>query len=263
MVLLAGVSIGGYVWFQYHANSPQRIIEEQARQIEYLENVAVRLTGRSRIAKMVVTDQHRDDAGQLVTTLLFMEQNPPLEPEELAAVTQGDIDQPLRPTSLPAQRFTAIGDTVHIDAKIIRFESNFVAEGDPLRGKSLALFTGIYGSATPPDEATPIDPQGRAPRVYADRVDRPSLDERRAKFEAGLWEAFWRLTRDSDYAAEKGVDVAFGGGVWGAFEPGYIYELELDHDGGLVLRAEAMPDVYRHLLREVTGVGPATTIIGE
>ena len=256
LALLAGASIGGYLWFDYHSNNPQRIIEEQARQIEYLENVAVRLTGRSRIAKIVVTDQVRNDDDQLVTTLLFIEQNTAPLPAEIGTDGPGE---PLYPATLPARKFVAVGDAVHIDAKIIRFEDHFVADGDPLRGKSLALFTGLYGSATPPEQAEPIDPEGRAPRVYADRVDRPSLDEERARFEANLWKEFWRLTHDPAYAEQNGVDVAYGNGVWGALRPGYVYELELDHDGGLVLRTEAMPDVYRHLLQEITGVGPDST----
>lgn len=258
LAITAGAAIGVWTYVEYRQNAPQRIIEDQARQIEYLENVAVRLTGQRRVAKIVVTDQTQADDGQLVTTLLFMEQWPSTEtPSDAGAADTpaGDLNvEPAHPPTLPARKFVVAGDYVHIDAKIITFADHFVAEGDPLRGRSLALFTGLYGSSTPPERAQPIDREGKAPRVYGGRPDLPSLDETRAKFEAELWTDFWRLVDEPEFAAGRGVEVAYGGGVWGALKPGFVYELTLENAGGLQLRSTPMPDIYRQLLREVQGV---------
>ena len=257
LALTAGVAIGAWLYIDHYRQGPQRVIAEQAQRIEYLENVAVRLTGRQRVAKIVVTDQRTAEDGQLVTTLLFMEQWPTLDP-----VAGEDVDPlagPPHPETLPAKKFVAIGEYVHIDAKIITFQDHFVAEGDPLRGKSLALFTGLYGSATPPERAAPIDPPASAPKIYASRADLPSLpgQEERAKFEAELWKDFWRLVDEPAFAESRGVDVAYGGAVWGAFKPGFIYELTLSNSGGLELRSTPMPDLMQQVLREVQGVQPS------
>ena len=236
LALAAGLATGG-LWLWVNSNDDRdRVIEQQARQIEALENVAVRLQAERRVADILVTDQSRDDNGRLNTTLLFVEYGRDGEP-------------------LPPKRFEVVGDRVHVETQLIKFDRGFVREGDPLRGKSIALFTGIYGSATPPEQALPVDEPGRAPRVYR------GVDPRQAQYEQDLWKDFWNLMADTTYANSKGVRVAQGETVWGIFEPDKLYTITLESAGGLSLTNRPLEPIYREALaatRGERGPGPAT-----
>ena len=236
LAVAAAAAAGGFAWWQSRADESQQLIAEQARTIEYLRNVAGRLTLERRAAQIVVTGQRRDDDGRLVTDLLFFEVGP-----------DGD--------ALPPRPFAVVGERVHVGALVIKFQNDLVAEGDPLRGHSIALWDTIHGSAVAPEEGEPIDPPGAAPRVYRDPdPSQAGLDADRRAFEAGLWRDFWKLARDRDYAKAKGVRVAQGEQVFGVFEPGRVYELTLESDGGLSLYARDLDPVVRALLGAV-GVG--------
>ncbi len=42
-----------------------------------------------------------------------------------------------------------------------------------------------------------------------------------------------------------------GQGVYGIFEPDYVYELTLESNGGLSLYSKPMPGIYRELLKAI------------
>lgn len=218
--LCTAVAGGGLWWYSQRQSESDLIIQEQARQIETLENVATRLQADRRVADILVTDQSIGADGKTRTTLLFVEYGRDGEP-------------------LPPKRFEVHGDLVHIDSKLIKFDRSFVREGDPLRGQSIALFTSIYGSATAPDDGAMIDTPGRTPAIYK------GTDPVQSAFEQDLWENFWRLTEDNEFAARKGVRVAQGEGVWGMFKPDRLYKVELEAAGGLSLTSEPLKPLYR------------------
>lgn len=225
-VRLAGLAVAtvvatGGLWLYVNSSDERdQIIEEQARQIETLENIATRLQTERRVADILVTDQQRDEEGRLHTTLLFVE--------------YGRNGEPLAP-----KRFEVVGDRVHVETQLIKFERHFVREGDPLRGKSLVLFSSIYGSATPPEDGLPVDEPGRAPKIYR------GTDPRQSEYEQELWQDFWKLMADTQYANSKGVRVAQGETVWGIFEPEKLYTLTLESAGGLNLTNEPLKPIYR------------------
>ena len=237
---LVTAAAGGGLWmYAQRQSEADRIIEEQRQQIETLENIAVRLQADRRVADILVTDQTRGSDGRMRTTLLFVE--------------YGREGQPL-----PPRRFEVVGDMVHIDSKLIKFERHFVREGDPLRGQSIALFEKIYGSATAPDDGQAIDTPGRTPAIYK------GTDPAQTAFEQELWENFWRLTRDNAYAAGKGVRVAQGQSVWGMFSPDRLYTVELEAAGGLSLTSEPLKPIYRAAFESMqdatdAALGPAAT----
>ncbi|MGC4030513.1 MAG: hypothetical protein QM754_02025 [Tepidisphaeraceae bacterium] len=111
-------------------------------------------------------------------------------------------------------------------------------KGDPLRGHAISLFTKIYGDQQPPSAAQPIDTPGDIPRFYRDEKTPAS------EFEMNLWKRFWYLESDPDAQQAAGVKVAVGKGVWGNFEPGWLYTITLGADGNLSRRMEPIRGVY-------------------
>lgn len=237
--LLAAAAAAGtaaFVW-QNRTDVRDEQIAQLQRENEYLQDVADRLTLEQRVARIVVTQQSRDADGNLVTDLLFFDIG-----------ESGEADG-------PGRKFTVVGDTFHVEGMVIRFDDEFVKQGDALRGRSIGFWHRIYGSATAPDDGQFIDPERAAPRVYRGGpidVSAVGLDEDRAAFEQQLWDDFWRMALDEKYAAEQGVVAASGLTPWHVPVPGYVYELTLQANGGLSMQASPMPPMYRQLLDRPT-----------
>lgn len=192
-----------------------------------LETVVERLSAERRVAEVLVTDQSTV-GGALQTDLLFVE-----------------YARDGRP--LPPKRFTVTGDVVHVAALVVKFDRAFVRAGDGLRGRSVALFTRLYGEHQSPADGFPIDPPGEVPAAYSGdgRASDPA-----AAFERSLWRDFWRLADDPAFARSKGVRVAHGQSVFGMFRPGRLYTLALEHDGGLSLASEPLRGIYQEAMRK-------------
>ncbi len=223
---VAGLVVTGsvaVVVYRDHSAGARHIARlEQEKQA--LQHVVQRLSDEKRVAELIVTEQKPNDSGELLTTLLFVE------------YTKSG-------KSLPPKTFTIEGKVAHVDAMVIKFDRHFVTEGDPLRGRSIALFTRIYGDRQSPLSAAPVDLPDAIPEIYLD------ADPHVTEFEHGLWRQFWRLTTDDAFRTEKGVRVAMGQGVWGMFEPARLYTIALESDGGLSLSSEPMKGIYREALR--------------
>src|SRR5687767_4507504 len=136
LTLLLIAAAGGVAYYT-HMTSASRTIEKLADEKRELEKVVTRLSVENRVADILVSSQETDASGVLHTTLLFVEYDKNGEP-------------------LPAKSFTIEGDSAHIDAMVIKFENDFVAKNDPLRGHSIALFTKLYGEKQRPADADMI-----------------------------------------------------------------------------------------------------------
>lgn len=100
--------------------------------------------------------------------------------------------------------------------------------------------------------AQSIDTPDDAPRLYDGEPEAVGLDEERAAFEQELWRDFWAMARDPEgLGTENGVKVAYGQQVFGIFEPGRIYEVTLQANGGMTLYAGEMPPLTRELLKAI------------
>jgi hypothetical protein len=223
-ILTAIVALAAILASDYRAShSLENDLRRERERIEELKQIVQRLTSERRVADVLVTDQ-RTILGESHTSIVFVEYD-------------------AHGTALPARRFTLVGRMIHLDALVIKFDGRFVAENDPLRGHSIALFTRIYGDAQAPQSALPVDEPGTVPVVYR-RRDR-SVDD----FEKKLWDGFWRLAEDADYRASMGVRVAQGEGIWRPFEPGRLYTISLESNGGLNIQSEPLKGVYREALQ--------------
>jgi hypothetical protein len=225
ILLITAIVLGAAVaTFHYRTSrSLEAQLEREQQRTAQLKEIVTRLTSERRVADIVVTSQ--DTVGDhLTTSIVFVEYSP-----------DG--------TALPARHFTLVGKMVHVDAMVIKFDGRFVAENDPLRGQSVALFTRIFGDTQAPSDGFPVDTPGEPPAVYR-KADKSVTD-----FERELWKNFWRLADDAGYRSSMGVRVAQGEGVWRPFEMGRLYTLTLESNGGLNVHSEPMRGVYQEALR--------------
>jgi hypothetical protein len=223
VLVVAGVA-GLYRYEQ--RNGVVQQLEQEKQKTKRLEEVVAHLQGQNRVADVIVIEQ-REVEGVLHTTLLFVEYAKDGSP-------------------LPAKRFTFEGKTAHIDAMVINFDGKYVEGRDPLRGRSIALFTRIFGDKQTPAEAPRIDEPGHIPAIYQD------ADPKVSEFEQTLWKDFWRLADDEAYRKSMGVRAtggAQGEAVWRPFEPGKLYTITLQHDGGLSITSEPLKGIYSEALK--------------
>jgi len=235
------VGVGGALMWKYeHQWSADAKKAEEFRKLkeqnEQLENFVSRLTTEKRVAEVVVCEQKKTGSVVDETTLMFVEYG-------------GNGEQ------LPPRFFTIKGNVAHIDSMVIKFESDFVKKGDPLRGHSLVLFHRLYGDYQAPVEGFMIDEPGRTPEIYKC----PTSTLEASEFQSQLWANFWKLADDESYRKEKGVRVAMGESPWTKFYPDKVYTLTLQADGGLSLSARAMDGVWKNyreaLMRARSSVG--------
>ncbi len=210
-----------------HGFADARQISRLQADKDVLQQVVARLSAERRVADVLVTNQ-ATVGGVLRTDLLFVEYDKAGE-------------------ELPPKRFTVEGEVVHVGALVIKFDRSYVKEGDELRGRSIALFTRLYGDHQPPADAFPIDSPGEVPAAYR------GADPVVTAFERELWANFWKLADDPDYAASQGVRVANAQSVWGMFKPGRLYTLTLEADGGLSLQAQKLKGIYQEALSKYGG----------
>ena len=193
-------------------------VEAKAREIERLEATMKLLTLDQRVARIEVLDQEGSAAEKnLRTRASFVEINDNGEPME------------------KPREFTIEGDVAYVDALVVKFSDEAIAEGDPLRSTSVALFRRIFGESQRPVDGFEIDPVGTQPTAYR-RGGRPS------EFEEQLWQRFWEYANDPAKAKQEGVRAAHGEAPFIKLMPGKRYRVELCASGGLsVVPDDATP----------------------
>ena len=221
------VALGAGVWWINRTDSAQQRIVELEQRNEMLETFVERLAGDRRVAELLVLSTEVKD-GQTHRSLFFIEYD-----------RAGN--------ELPPRQFEVIGEHTHIDAMVIQFDRGYIADGDALRGQSIALFTRIFGDAQRAADAERIDQPGKIPELYR------STDPRQATFEQALWKEFWQLADDPSLASSKGVRVAYGQSVWGPLAEDKLYTITLDNAGGLTMQSQPLKPIYREAIRRAAG----------
>ena len=214
---LVGGASGGYFGFYLPYHSRQR---EQERRIETLQRVVERLTSERRIAQVAAVSRSIDPAtGYPSLNLQFVE-----------------FDHAGR--AMPPRHFYVLGDVVYFDALVIKFENDYVAAGDALRGRSIYLFRRVFGEKQAPETGEPIDDSGFSgtgiPDVYR-------VAEAPSAYEVELWSNFWRYANDPEAAKAAGVRVVQGEAVYTKILLERIYTLTIEADGGINIVANRLP----------------------
>ena len=203
----------------------QRRSERLERERKALSEVVERLSIEHRVAEVEVIQQHSDERGRVSQTVLRLT----------------EIDRDGNP--LPPHTFGVPGNVPHFDALVIKFKDDYVARGDQLRGRSLALFRRVYGESQAPENGFWFGCRGEVPDVY--RISSEPSD-----FEVSLWEEFWSYATDRVRAELAGVRVAQGEAVYAPMKAGERWLLTLESDGGLNLIKQSQAG---HLLDVLAG----------
>lgn len=180
-------------------NEMQLLEQERNKLTEYV----TRLAASHRVAQVEVLKQASDAAGQTITTVQWQE--------------VGDGALLAQP-----QTFDVRGKQVYFEAFVLKFAVHHIAEGDPERGVSLALFRRVFGDQQSPETGPEID-RHRS-------LNTPGIEHEK------YWKRFWEFVDQPKLAEQFGVRVAQVEAPAVVARTGDVWEVALDSIGGLNLR---------------------------
>jgi hypothetical protein len=209
-VSLAGLlSLGGY-----------KVYTEYVHKTEILNQIITRLAADSRIAEVLVTEvSFNPITQQHMTTIKFLEYD-----------TNG---KPLKP-----KFFTFTGNLIQFQSLVVRFDDVFVKQGDLLRGQSAYLFWKAFILDGHNTQEYVITEVNQVPAGY-------KIDGAHNDFEDRLWKEFWTLALDPKKAITKGIKNAQIEAPGTKFVPGILYTLKIEHDGGIRIDTQPIPDILK------------------
>lgn len=195
----------------------QRSIRENA----LLKEMIGRLEADSRVAQVLVTNVRFDEQTQKMwTTIKFLE-----------------FDSKGRP--LQPRYFTFSGNIIQFQALVIRFDDIKIRQADRLRGKSAYLFLSAFmldGKNTQQFEMTKVN---EVPAGY--RLDGKEI----SPLEQKLWREFWEYALNQAAAKKMGIKNAQIEAPGTVFVPGTLYTIKIEHDGGLRIDAQPLPEILK------------------
>ena len=218
MQIVRGVCVLGVVLGFFFLG--YKVFVEYAHRTKVLEAIIDRLKADTRVAEVLVTDVFFNPITQKeMTTIKFLEYD-----------AQG---QPLEP-----KYFSFAGNIIQFQSLVVRFEDVFVEKGDLFKGKSAYLFWKAFildGSNTQEFEIARIH---EVPDGY-------KVAEGGQELEKKVWESFWDYALNSDKAISKGIKNAQIEAPGTKFIPGVLYTLRIEHDGGIRIDTQKIPEILR------------------
>ncbi len=217
VVILAVTALGWQI-FTYLDNNfatTQKQLKDAEEKIAQLEvtnqklemaNLFLKKTRRLAVISDIVKE-HPEGSDSVKTTFSFSE-----------------VDLSDKPIG-EKRTFTIDGDVLYIDTMVIKFEDDFVEQGDVLKGSALCLFNRLFSEKQKPEEGFRLDAEGETPKPY--KLDSPDSTE----FEKELWGNFWKLAQDPAFAKTKGVRAAHGQAPSMKLQEGSTYKLEMRNTG--------------------------------
>ncbi|MEM6673910.1 MAG: hypothetical protein AAF726_13785 [Planctomycetota bacterium] len=191
-------------------------IEAQAAEIDRLELARELLRLDHRIATIEVVSQGpaEDGSGEIVTEVLFTE-----------------VDEAGQPIG-EGETMKIRGKRLYVDGLVVKFEDDYVEQGDALRGTSVCLFQRLFSDEVAPEDGIEIDTRYPHPLPFqGDRLPDPLYSE--------LFERIWDYANDPDAAAALGVRAIQGEAPSIEARPGKTYRVELRQSGGMTIRVES------------------------
>ena len=208
-LLLAGIIGWGVLFFIGKWN-----------EVRVLKAIVQRLSADSRVAEVLVTSTSYDEqTKQILTTIKFLEFDA--------------LGRPLAP-----KYFTFKGNVIQFQSLVIRFKDKFVEAGDRLKGKSAYIFMKAFVLEKPETQIMTITPAYEIPEGY-------KIPNAKDQFEKRLWERFWKYALDPATRDQDGVKSAQIEAPGTVFVPGTIYTLKIEHDGGLRIDSQKIPEILK------------------
>ena len=185
-----------------------------------LKEIIKRLQADSRVAQVLVTDVRFDEeTKKTFTTIKFLE-----------------FDSTGK--SLIPRYFTFSGNIIQFQSLVIRFDDIKIREADRLRGKSAYLFMKVF-------MLNPLEPQIFEIAKVNEIPDGYKLETKGSAFEKKLWEKFWKYALEPTAAKKMQIKNAQIEAPGTMFVPGTLYTIKIEHDGGLRIDAEPLPEILK------------------
>lgn len=212
LLIVGTILAGGFIFYEFYYKN---VLENKA-----LKAMVERLQADSRIAEVAVTNvEFNPLTNQHMTTIKFLEFDA--------------LGQPLEP-----RYFTFSGNIIQFQSLVVRFDEKFVRNADALKGKSAYLFWKVFMLDGERTQEYPVTNINEVPRGY--KIEGP-----RNFFEEEIWRNFWQYALDPDRAKLKGIKNAQIEAPGTQFVPGLIYTLKIEHDGGIRIDVNKIPDVLK------------------
>jgi len=201
--------VGGYCW-----------VKTTLYQNEILKEMIARFEADSRAAQVLVTGvQFNEETRKNHTTIKFLE-----------------FDSKGQP--LPPKYFTFSGNIIQFQALVIRFDDMKVKYADRLRGKSAYIFLKAFMLDGQNTQEFEITHTNDVPAGY-------KIDKGDSPFEKELWQKFWKYALNPPEAGKMGIKNAQIEAPGTMFVPGTLYTVKIEHDGGLRIDAEPLPQILQ------------------
>lgn len=188
--------------------------------VKVLNRIVERLEADTRIAEVLVSGVKYDEStGKNLTTIKFLEYD-----------TQGE---PMEP-----RYFTFPGNIIQFQSLVVRFEDMHIRKADRLKDKSAYLFWKVFM----------LDGEDTVEYTLTDTMEVPggySIEDLPDPHEAKIWEKFWEYALDPEKADSVGIKNAQIEAPGTMFVPGTLYELRIEHDGGMRIDAKPLPEIVR------------------
>ncbi len=185
-----------------------------------LKQVVARLSADSKIAEVLVTKSAlNEETGKIETTIKFLEydsKGKPLEPKY----------------------FTFQGNVIQFQALVIRFQDRLVQAGDKLKGKSAYIFLRVFMLDSKNPQVFDLTEINQIPSGY-------KIQGAANEFEKSLWAEFWAYALDPKARERSSIKNAQIEAPGSLFLPGTIYTIKIEHDGGIRIDAEPVPEILK------------------
>lgn len=185
-----------------------------------LRKVVERLSADSRIAEVLVTEsRYNEITKKIETTIKFLEYD-------------------TESKHLPARYFSFQGNIIQFQALVIRFQDRLVRAGDKIRGKSAYLFLKAFILDREKTQVFELTEANEIPGGY-------KIPGVKNEFEEKLWDEFWKYALDPKARRRAGIKNAQIEAPGSLFLPGTIYTIKIEHDGGIRIDTEPVPEILK------------------
>jgi hypothetical protein len=231
LVILGLLGASGWIAYQIHDERAQ--VDRELR-----EKTAELVVKTAEIGRLTKENQRLDLALRLMKidhrvaeiTVLDQREGEPHSQTKFQFLELSKDGSPLG----EKKTFTVEGDTIYVDAWVIKYDDALVEGQDPLRSTSVCLFRRIFGEYQEPSEGFALDASGSRPAVYSQGNELPPL-------ERDIWANFWEYANNPAKAKQAGLRAAHGEAPSIRLELGKRYRVELRASAGLSIVPEDLP----------------------